>query len=297
MQGLSSDAKLLPKILCRSLLASVPALRQNHNSHLLKHWKHQWKSSPHHHVLHLFDNLIPSKKFLCLTQDLGHHQASLLIQLRTSHIRLNQHLFWIHKVESPSCLHCGGITVETVKHFLLVCPKYVHECHQLRCQLCQNADSLPFLLSSPAAIKPLLKYVNSTGRFYSTFSNLKCTPWHVMPTFALPVISSPPTLQPHSLAALWVIAPFWAALLSIHRLHSLCCFTIQLLTLASQLIFQGCSGEQIWHRLGYLSQLSCHLEWVTGKLDFSGSHSYISDSWDWLVPVPASPYSPDCCHV
>ena len=40
VQGLSSDAKLLPKILHRSLSASVPTLRQNHDSQLLKCWKH-----------------------------------------------------------------------------------------------------------------------------------------------------------------------------------------------------------------------------------------------------------------
>ena len=121
-QGLSSKAKLLPKILRRSLPANVPALRQSHDKRLLKRWKCCWRSSPHHRAIHPLDDSIPSKKFLRLTQDLGWRQASILIQLRTGHIGLNQYLFRIRKVESPSCLHCGGITVETVKHFLLVCP-------------------------------------------------------------------------------------------------------------------------------------------------------------------------------
>ena len=174
-QGLSSDAKLLPKILRRSLPASVPALRQDHDNRLLKRWKRRWKSSPRHRALHPLDDSIPSRKYLHLTQDLERRQASLLIQLRTGHIGLNQHLFRIRKAETPTCPHCRGITVETVKHFLLVCPKYAHERHQLRHQLRRKADSLPFLLSSPAAIKPLLKFVNSTGRFHSTFGNLEST--------------------------------------------------------------------------------------------------------------------------
>ena len=175
-QGLSSEAKLLPKILCRPLPASVPALRQSHDNRLLKRWKHRWRSSPRHCAIHPFDDSIPSKKFLRLTQDLGRRQASILIQLHTGHIGWNQYLFRIRKVESPSCPHCGGITFETVKHFLLVCPKYVRERHQLRCQLHRNADSLPYLLSSPTALKPLLQYVNSTGRFHSTFGNLEDSP-------------------------------------------------------------------------------------------------------------------------
>jgi hypothetical protein len=87
------------------------------------------------------------------------------MQLRTGHIGLNQHLFRICKAESPSCPHCQGITVETVKHYLLDCPFYRKERHTLQSKLCHNTHSLSFLLSSPITIKPLLKYVHSTGHF------------------------------------------------------------------------------------------------------------------------------------
>ena len=36
-------------------------------------------------------------------------------------------------------------------------------------KLRRNADSLSFLLSSPVAIKPVLKFVHATGRFKSHF--------------------------------------------------------------------------------------------------------------------------------
>ena len=73
---------------------------------------------------------------------------------------------------------------------------------------------------------------------------------------------------------LLVVAPFWAALLFLRTVLTGSVAYIQIIASASDSIFQGCSGEQIRHGLGYLGQLSCHLECVTGKLDSSGSRSY-----------------------
>jgi hypothetical protein len=188
--------------------------------------------------------------------------------------------------------------VESVKHFLLICPKYVHEQHHLRHQLCHNADSLQFLLSNPAALKPLLKYVNSTGRFHSTFSNLECKPWCVNAILCTPshlvTTRSAATLL---LLPYLVVAPFWAALFLLHHLNGLCCFLIQYLTLSLCSLSQGGSGEQIWHGLGCPGQSSCHLEWVMGKLDLSGSRSCTSAGWDWFIPDLTLPYFPVGCHV
>jgi hypothetical protein len=59
--------------------------------------------------------------------------------------------------------------METVKHYLLDCPFYHKERHTLQSKLRCNAHSLSFLLSSPVTIKPLLKFVHSTGRFKAFF--------------------------------------------------------------------------------------------------------------------------------
>jgi hypothetical protein len=59
--------------------------------------------------------------------------------------------------------------VETVKHYLIDCLFYAWERHKLQQKLCRNAGSLSFLLSSPAAVLPLLKYVHATGQFKSFF--------------------------------------------------------------------------------------------------------------------------------
>jgi ribonuclease HI len=168
-KGDASEAKLLPSLLRKCLPLSVSALRQNNMAKLLKRWTRRWKSSPRESLLKTIDNTAPSKKYLRLIRDLDRRQASLLFQLRSGHIGLNHHLFRIRRSETPSCPHCRGITVETVKHFLLDCPQYVRERHELRVKLRRNSDSLSFLLSSPVAILPLLKYVHSTGRFKSFF--------------------------------------------------------------------------------------------------------------------------------
>jgi ribonuclease HI len=168
-QGESSDAKLLPPLLRKRLPLSVSALRQDNNAKLIKRWKRRWKSSPRENLLKSIDNTAPSKKYLRLIKDLDRRQASILFQLRSGHIGLNLHLFRIRRSETPSCPNCQGIVVESVRHFLLDCPQYVQERHDLQRKLRRDAGSLPFLLSSPVATLPLLKYVHATGRFKTFF--------------------------------------------------------------------------------------------------------------------------------
>ena len=168
-QGESSDARLLPSFLRKRLPLSLSALRQENSSKLSKRWERRWKLSPRETLLRSIDNTVPSKKYLRLIKNLDRRQASILFQLRSGHIGLNQHLFQIRRSETPSCPHCQGITVESVKHFLLDCPQYVRERHELQTKLRRNSDSLSFLLSSPIAVLPLLKFVHATGRFKSFF--------------------------------------------------------------------------------------------------------------------------------
>jgi ribonuclease HI len=170
-QGDSSDPKLLPPYLRKQIPHSISAVRQDFANRLQKRWTRRWKASSRAKSLRSIDNSAPSKKFLKLTKDLNRSQASIIMQLRTGHIGLNQHLFRIKKVESPSCPHCRGLTVETVKHFLLDCPFYRRERHELQSKLRRNAHSISFLLSSPVATKPLLKFVHSTGRFKPFFES------------------------------------------------------------------------------------------------------------------------------
>jgi ribonuclease HI len=167
--GDSSKARHLPTLLRKCLPLSVSALRQENTAKLAKRWARRWNSLARESRLKSIDNTAPSKKYLRLIKDLDCRQASLLFQLRSGHIALNHHLFRTHRSETPSCPHCQGITVETVKHFLLDCPQYAQQRHELLVKLRRNADSLSFLLSSPVAVRPLLKYVHATGRFKPFF--------------------------------------------------------------------------------------------------------------------------------
>ena len=165
-QGTSSRKKKLPPYLRnKSLPLSISATRQTNLAYIRRTWKTRWKRSPRYQLINSIDKTLPSNKYLKLVAPLNRQHSAILTQLRTGHSPLNLHLFRIHRSETPSCPHCQGITVETVKHYLLQCPHYQHERHILRRKLKRSADSLPFLLSNRAAIKPLINYIRSTKRF------------------------------------------------------------------------------------------------------------------------------------
>ena len=132
MQGQSSVAKSLPALLRKRLPLSLSALWQSHSDKLKKRWRCRWKSSERKNLLRTIDNSTPSKKYLHLISGLDQCQSFLLFQLRSGHITLNHHLFHIRKSKMPSCPLCQGITIETVKHFLLDCPHYRRERHELQ---------------------------------------------------------------------------------------------------------------------------------------------------------------------
>jgi ribonuclease HI len=165
-QGSSSHKRKLPLFLRnKPLPLSISATRHANLTAIRRSWKTRWKRSPRFALINSLDKTLPSNKYLKLVSTLNRKQSAILTQLRTGHSPLNQHLFRIHRSETPSCPHCQGITVETVKHYLIQCPHYQHERHILRRKLKRSADSLPFLLSNRAAITPLAIYIRSTKRF------------------------------------------------------------------------------------------------------------------------------------
>lgn len=171
-KGATSDHILLPPFLRKKLPLSVSAIRQAHTDHLRKRWARSWKTSPRFTLLKSIDNSPPSRKFLKITRTLTRRQASVLVQLRTGHSALNQHLFRIHCSESPCCSYCGNLVPETVKHFLLECPLFDHQRHYLARKLKRKATSLAYLLNDPKGIPPLLKFIHYIGRFKAMYGSL-----------------------------------------------------------------------------------------------------------------------------
>jgi len=168
----SSAHGLLPRYLRNGPLPhSVSALKQWHQAALLERWKEMWKESPRYAHAKTIDPSMPSGQFMKLVSHLPKSQTSLYIQLRTRHIPLNQHLFRIGKSDTPECPHCPG-QEETVHHFMFVCPQYACERHIFANVLRRKATSIGYILTEDEANRPLIRYVNSTGRLKPTYGEI-----------------------------------------------------------------------------------------------------------------------------
>ena len=163
----SSETRDLPPYLRKTLGHSRSALRQAHNEKLKKRWVKSWTRSPRYQRSRFRDLLTPySQKYLkyISNEDISRKTASLIFQLRVGHAPINQYLHRFKKIESPQCPACGH-PKETIKHFLLHCPKYAHERWPLLRNSKGGTPKLSRLLSSPKLLLPLASYIESTGRF------------------------------------------------------------------------------------------------------------------------------------
>ncbi|KNZ73299.1 hypothetical protein J132_07840 [Termitomyces sp. J132] len=90
----------------------------------------------------------------------------MLMQLHTGHIPLKQYLFRICHSKTPVCPHCGNLIVESIKHYLFVCPHYACKRHAfLHRKLGCKAELLSYILSIPNALKPLFDFVIALKQF------------------------------------------------------------------------------------------------------------------------------------
>ena len=189
-KGNSSPVKNLPTFLRKTTPTSIAALCQENKSKIQCVWKRCWKDSPHRKLTDKIDKSTPSKKWMNLTKPLTCKQASILIQLQTSHVGLNKHLHRIKHATSPKCTNCTKNADETVSHFLLVCTWYQDEWFILHRALRRHTSELSFLLNYPTALLPLLKYIQATGWFKQTFSPT------ILPIPLLPLPPPPPSPIP-----------------------------------------------------------------------------------------------------
>jgi len=113
---------------------------------------------------------MPSCHFRQLTDHLPRKHASILIQLRTGYVPLQQYLHTIGKSESALCLACGG-QEETVRHFLLVCPAYDIHQHHLQQMIGIAGTRMDVLLNDAKAFPALFRSLHDSERFLDTYGN------------------------------------------------------------------------------------------------------------------------------
>jgi hypothetical protein len=96
--------------------------------------QHKWK----------MDRALPGKHTLQLYGSLTSDQASILIQARTGHCRLNQYLSRAGLRDDAKC-GCGDDD-ETIKHVLLLCPRWAEERGELRAAAGDRSGDISYLL-------------------------------------------------------------------------------------------------------------------------------------------------------
>jgi hypothetical protein len=93
----------------------------------------------------------------------GRATSALLAQLRTGHCRLNYYLWRFKKSESAKCEKCG-YEKETVEHFLLECPNFWRERHELRKKVGTGRMRVATLLGDKDTVQATMEYISATRR-------------------------------------------------------------------------------------------------------------------------------------
>ncbi|KAF6765309.1 hypothetical protein DFP72DRAFT_762037, partial [Ephemerocybe angulata] len=92
------------------------------------------------------------------------HHASLLTQLRTKHIPLNDYLKKRKLTNSHLCSQCRRGRRETTEHFLYECPAYRKQREELDKALGPRSRDLKANMKNKADLKAIATYMASTGR-------------------------------------------------------------------------------------------------------------------------------------
>ena len=97
---------------------SSSALRMSALRHMTEEWNQAWlTSSRGRRFVATLDKSPPQPRTHRFLLDLSRQQASILMQLRTGHVGLNQFLHRIRAADSPLCRQCQ--CPESVEHYLL----------------------------------------------------------------------------------------------------------------------------------------------------------------------------------
>jgi hypothetical protein len=171
-KGDSSQASELPALLTADPLPrSVTAARQCFRPSLQNLWRIKWMVSPRYARMAAIDDALPAKSFYKGIAGFTRAQTSLTMQLRTTHVPLNKHLYRIKKAQSPFCPACTGAE-ESVHHYLFECRAHEHARVGLRRRLGQRSKSMKELLGSHKAMVATLAYVATTKRLQAVVGDV-----------------------------------------------------------------------------------------------------------------------------
>lgn len=155
------------KILKKALPTSKAAWRQTLRNKVIEEYRSNFRKHPRYAKASKIDSSVPSAKFRRLTEGMTRQQASLLIQLRTSHIALRAYLHRFKLADDPLCPECHT-EPETVMHVLKFCPAYKEQRLHLQRDLGRDIEIDIDLLSDRKRVKKVLEYLEATGRFMET---------------------------------------------------------------------------------------------------------------------------------
>ena len=159
-----------PPLLRHSLPKNKTSLRKMHQKKLKQEWQQEWRESPRYKRMAIFDDETSHTKYQDTIDGFPKIHSSILFQLRTGHIALNNHLHRIQKADSPHCPRCHRR--ETVIHYLLYCPRYDKQRRRLSRAVSSSNMTLHALLSTREFIPALMQYVADTKRLQSSFPNI-----------------------------------------------------------------------------------------------------------------------------
>jgi hypothetical protein len=157
----------MPKFLKQGPLPqSFLSIEECFNKKLKESWKLLWRGGKRYPKMKKIDLKLPSRSYLELMSGLTQRQSSIVMKLCAGHLPLNSYLHWITKRNSPNCSHpgCAG-QHETISHFLLECPAYNREQHEILGKHGRKAEKILYLLRDLKCIKDTVKFISKTKRF------------------------------------------------------------------------------------------------------------------------------------
>ena len=168
--GGTSAREDLPPFLRAKLAASKSAVKQAFDKRLQQKWKDSWHISTRKARVDLFNTSFPFKKYRERQDKLKREHATMLFQVRSSHIPLNQYLYKIKKSDTKLCKSCHAppgesAPVETVNHFIFECEAHMGHRATLVGKIGWANMNMHDIMEDLKRMNALAHYIRKTGRF------------------------------------------------------------------------------------------------------------------------------------